>query len=66
MLRFISPPLILLDIGRIGMKLHVVVAQQLLTLFFPPYLDMDRGHCDKFISDKLSFGVERFLASTIN
>lgn len=36
MLRFISPPLILLDIGRIGMKLHVVVAQQLLTLFFSP------------------------------
>lgn len=42
MVRFVSPPFILLDIGRFGVKLNAVVARQLLTPF-SPYLDMHRG-----------------------
>lgn len=42
MVRDISPPFILLAIGRFGIKLNAAVAWELLDLFFP-YLDMYRG-----------------------
>lgn len=45
-----------------SMKLDTDVAQQTLTIFFSLWHPL----CDKFISAKLSFQVERLLASAIN